>query len=226
MDAGADFRFRKLSDLSWFEKNRYFCVFKVFTMSILNELEQRSGGVCELTGESENLTSYQVAPSEKGTVEDTILVSEKALAQIDGSESLDAAFWETHLPSSMWSEIPAVQVVVWRLLNRLKDQTWAADNLDMLYLDEETLNWAQSGGEVIELVDSDLHRDSNGVALETGDTIVLIKSLDVKGSTINARIGTVVKNIRLVADNTDQIEGKIEGQQIVILTKFVRKHNA
>jgi protein PhnA len=33
----------------------------------------------------------------------------------------------------------------------------------------------------------------------------------------------VVKNIRLVADNTEQIEGKIEGQTIVILTKYLRK---
>ena len=55
------------------------------------------------------------------------------------------------------------------------------------------------------------------------DSVTLIKSLDVKGSQINAKIGTVVKNIKIVADNTEQIEGKIEGQQIVILTKFVRK---
>lgn len=66
-------------------------------------------------------------------------------------------------------------------------------------------------------------RDCNGALLNTGDTITLIKSIDVKGSQINAKIGTVVKNIRIVADNTEQIEGKIEGQQIVILTKFVRK---
>ena len=69
----------------------------------------------------------------------------------------------------------------------------------------------------------DFHLDSNGVKLATGDSVTLIKSLDVKGSQINAKIGTVVKNIKLVADNTAQIEGKIEGQQIVILTKFVRK---
>ena len=68
-------------------------------------------------------------------------------------------------------------------------------------------------------------RDCNGALLNTGDTITLIKSIDVKGSQINAKIGTVVKNIRIVADNTEQIEGKIEGQQIVILTKFVRKVN-
>ncbi len=68
-------------------------------------------------------------------------------------------------------------------------------------------------------------KDSNGNVLQTGDTIVLIKSLDVKGSTLNAKMGTVVKNIRLVPENTEQIEGKIEGQLIVILTKYVRKQN-
>ncbi len=40
---------------------------------------------------------------------------------------------------------------------------------------------------------------------------------------VNAKIGTILKKVRLVEDNTDQIEGKIEGQVIVILTKFVRK---
>ena len=57
----------------------------------------------------------------------------------------------------------------------------------------------------------------------SGDSVVLIKSLDVKGSTLTAKLGTVVKNIRIVEDNTEQIEGKVEGQQIVILTKYVRK---
>lgn len=47
--------------------------------------------------------------------------------------------------------------------------------------------------------------------------------LDVKGTTLNAKMGNVVKNIRIVEENTEQIEGKIEGQVIVILTKYVRK---
>jgi protein PhnA len=45
----------------------------------------------------------------------------------------------------------------------------------------------------------------------------------VKGSSISAKLGAVVKNIRLVPDNIEQIEGKIEGQTIVILTKYLRK---
>ena len=63
------------------------------------------------------------------------------------------------------------------------------------------------------------------MVLHNGDTVILTKSLDVKGSTLNAKLGTVVRNIRLVPDNTGQIEGKIEGQTIVVLTKYLRKQN-
>jgi protein PhnA len=48
----------------------------------------------------------------------------------------------------------------------------------------------------------------------------------VKGTSLNAKMGTIVKNIRLVEENTEQIEGKIEGQTIVILTKYVRKQGS
>jgi protein PhnA len=123
----------------------------------------------------------------------------------------------------MWSEFPAVQVVSWRMLNRLRAESWAAEQLDLMYLDEERLAWAKATGDHENDASVDLHRDSNGAILQSGDSVVLTKSLDVKGSTLNAKMGTVLKNIRLVADNTEQIEGKIEGQTFVILTKFVRK---
>jgi protein PhnA len=100
------------------------------------------------------------------------------------------------------------------------------DNLDMLYLDDEKLAWAKSTGDHENDATVDLHKDCNGQVLQAGDSVVLIKSLDVKGSTLNAKMGTVVKNIRIVEENTEQIEGKIEGQTIVILTKYVRKQNS
>jgi protein PhnA len=91
---------------------------------------------------------------------------------------------------------------------------------------DEMLAWAKATGDHESDGTVDLHKDSNGNILQNGDTVVLTKSLDVKGSSLNARMGTVVKNIRLVPDNTGQIEGKVEGQTIVILTKFLRKQNA
>jgi protein PhnA len=67
------------------------------------------------------------------------------------------------------------------------------------------------------------HVDSNGVVLETGDTVTLIKDLTVKGANFTAKRGTAVRRISLVADNPEHIEGRVNGQQIVILTKFVKK---
>ena len=109
------------------------------------------------------------------------------------------------------------------MLNRLRDESWASECLDMMYLDEDLLDWAKKTGDHENDRNVDLHKDCNGQLLLDGDSVVLIKSLDVKGSTLNAKMGTVIKNIKLVDNNTQQIEGKIEGQLIIILTKYVRK---
>lgn len=90
----------------------------------------------------------------------------------------------------------------------------------MIYLDEDTLAWAKTG-----LTDPNLkkHVDCNGVELSGGDSIVIIKDLKVKGGGFTAKRGTAVRNIRLVHDNHEQIEGKVDGQTIVILTEYVKK---
>ena len=137
---------------------------------------------------------------------------------------MDANHWHC-LNDSMWSPVPAVQVMAWRLLHRLSAEGWSHDLLDMLYLDEETLAWAQATGEGVSQDDVVKHIDSNGVVLQSGDTVVLIKDLDVKGGGFTAKRGTAVRGISLVADNPEQIEGKVNGQQLVLLTKFVKKSN-
>ncbi|WP_018626921.1 PhnA domain-containing protein [Niabella aurantiaca] len=187
-----------------------------------NEQAERSKNGCELCGSAAAISAYEVAPKAQNSASNTIFICDKCEAQIEKKEALDATHWHC-LSESMWSEVPAVQVTAWRMLNRLRNESWAADNLDMLYLDEETLAWAKATGDHEDDGTVDLHKDSNGNVLQNGDTVVLIKSLDVKGSTLNAKMGTVVKNIRLVTDNTEQIEGKIEGQTIVILTRYLRK---
>jgi protein PhnA len=50
--------------------------------------------------------------------------------------------------------------------------------------DEDTLAWAQATGEGEEDENKVIHRDSNGVILEVGDSVVLIKDLKVKGSSM------------------------------------------
>lgn len=192
-------------------------------MKLEEQLRQRSGNVCELSGASDNLTIYQVPFAKGSEVESSILISEKCLAQIEKREELNSSFWESFLPTSMWSEVPAVQVVAWRILSRLRNESWAADALDMLYLDDDTLEWAKATNDHLGNAATELHKDCNGNILANGDTVTLIKDLDVKGSSLNAKIGTAVRNIRLVHDNHEQIEGKIEGQSIVILTKYVKK---
>ncbi len=185
-------------------------------------LQERSGGVCELCRSTQNLSVYEVLPQEKSTASNNILICSKCKAQIEKKEDLDAGHWKI-LSETMWSEIPGVQVMAWRMLNRLKKESWAAEQLDILYLDVDTLAWARAAGDEDDDGKVDLHKDANNTVLTSGDTVILIKSLDVKGTSMNAKLGTVVKNIRLVPENTEQIEGKIEGQIIVILTKYVRK---
>jgi protein PhnA len=191
-------------------------------MSTEKVLQDRSQQQCELCKATQGLSSYEIPPHSTGRAEDSLYICEKCKKQLDKKEDLDAAHWNC-LNESMWSEVPAVQVVSWRLLNRLRNESWAAEAIDMMYFDEETMAWAKASGDHENSSEVDLHRDCNGAILEDGDTVVLTKSLDVKGSTLNARLGTVVKHIRLVKDNTEQIEGKIEGQTIVILTKYLRK---
>ncbi len=191
-------------------------------MKLEELLKERSGNVCELSGETDNLVIYDVPPTKNGA-DTSILITEKCLNQIDKKEELDSRFWESFLPTAMWSEVPAVQVVSWRMLNRFRNESWAADALEMMYLDEDNLAWAEATGDHLGDGNVELHKDTNGNILQNGDTVTLIKDLDVKGSTLNAKIGTAVRNIRLVHDNVEQIEGKIDGQQIVILTKFVKR---
>jgi len=192
----------------------------------LTTLEQslaaRSGNRCELCTSEVNLSVYVLPPSGDGTSDDSIHTCEVCIAQLNKQAPLNESHWNCLL-TSMWSEHVPVKVVAWRMLQRMRNETWAADALDMLYLDDEQLAWARATGDHENDSTVEFHVDSNGQRLSDGDTIVLVKTLDVKGTSFSARAGTVVKNIRLIADNVEQVEGKIENQQIVILTKYVRK---
>jgi len=191
-------------------------------MSIEKELSKRSNSVCELCGSAENLGVYTVPPATSESEKDSIYICSNCSDQINNLESMDTNHWRC-LNDSMWSPVPAVQVMAWRMLNRLKAEGWPQDLLDMLYLDEETQAWAEATGEGIDPEDVVKHLDSNGAVLQAGDTVVLIKDLNVKGGGFTAKRGTAVRNITLVHDNPEQIEGKVNGQQIVILTQFVKK---
>mgnify|MGYP003146590266 CR=1 FL=1 len=186
-----------------------------------DKLRERSDSTCELCGQTEHLNVYTVSEApEDHEVE--ILICQNCESQIEDPEKVEPNHWRC-LNDSMWSTIPAVQVISWRMLNRLKSEGWPQDLLDMMYMEDELRSWAKADLRTEENDIQLVHKDSNGVVLEAGDSVVLIKDLNVKGSSLTAKRGTAVRRISLVHDNAEQIEGKVEGQQIVLLTKFVKK---
>lgn len=190
-------------------------------MQIERELQKRSNNQCELCGKADTkLVIYELEPAKSGT-DGAIYICEDYRDQITGEKEIRVNDWRC-LNDSIWSAVPAIQVVSYQMLYRLKEEDWTQELLDMMYLDEETLAWAKAG-----LPDENavVHKDSNGAILQAGDTVTLIKDLNVKGANFTAKRGTAVRRIALVADNAEHIEGKVEGQRIVILTQYVKKQN-
>jgi len=191
-------------------------------MSLLKKLQQRSDSKCELCAADEQLNVYEVPPSSVGKEDDSILICNTCSDQIENPDHVEVNHWRC-LNESMWSEVTAVQVVAWRMLTRLRAEGWPQDLLDMMYLDEENLTWAKATGEGEVDENQIVHRDVNGVVLQAGDSVVLIKDLKVKGSSMVAKQGTAVRRISLDRDNAEFIEGKVGPTQIVIITKYVKK---
>ena len=191
-------------------------------MSREQELQQRSAAHCQLCSATEQLRIYEVPPHAMGSTDQCVLICDTCLDQIEHPDRVNPDHWRC-LNESMWSQEPAVQVVAWRMLTRLSSEGWPQGLLDMIYLDEETLAWAQAGAEGGKAAETIHHLDSNGAVLTAGDTVTLTKDLDVKGANFTAKRGTAVRGISLVPDNPQQIEGRVNGQQIVILTQFVKR---
>lgn len=191
-------------------------------MSIERELQKRSNHSCELCGATEKLATYHIPPNHDHKLEKSIYACETCISQIEDPETMDVNHWRC-LNDSMWSEVKAVQIVAWRMLHRLKKEGWPQDLLDMMYLDEDDLTWAAATGEAEDKENAIKHLDVNGVQLQAGDSVVLIKDLNVKGAGFVAKRGTPVRNITLAHDNAEHIEGRVNGQHIVIITKYVKK---
>lgn len=186
-------------------------------MNLSIALEQRSEGKCELCGSANELQGYLAPPKTEEVDNHIVVACNICLAQLSGSQELEPNHWRC-LNESMWSQVPAVQVVVYRLLKELSAESWAQDLIGMMYLDETTQEWAEQT-----VAGGILHKDSNGVILQAGDTVTLIKDLNVKGASFVAKRGTAVRRISLVHDNANHIQGKVNGQTIIILTQYVKK---
>ncbi len=182
-------------------------------MAIDQAILDRSNNICELCGSNENLDAYTVTPKDE-----QILVCATCKEQIEDNSKIDETHWHC-LNDSMWSEVDAVKVVAFRMLSIMKNQ----DMLDMMYLEEDIQAWADAGLPEEEDEDALVYRDSNGVVLAHGDTVVVIKDLPVKGAGFTAKQGTAVRNISLVPNDETHIEGRVNGVKIQLKTCFLKK---
>ncbi len=184
-------------------------------MPISADLKERSQGVCELCNEHPVSIACTVSPETDDSPDHQVALCTECHEAMNKEGN---GFYWRFLEGSIWSPEASVQALSYRLLHQYRDESWAADILASVEPEEEVVRWALSAFDVAEV-----HRDAFGNVLENGDNVVLTQALDVKGTNFTASKGTVVRKIRLVHDNTEQIEGKINEQQIVILTKFVKK---
>jgi protein PhnA len=186
------------------------------------KLFARCGSICELCAASDNLKVYKIAESHQDMLDAHIVICPVCRKQIEEPDHSNPNHWHC-LNDSVWSEVRGVKVVAWRMLSRLSGEGWPQDLLDLLYLDEDTMKWAKAAAEGADSNDQIKHIDSNGVQLNPGDSVLLIKDLRVMGAGFTAKRGKAVRNISLVADNPEQIEVRVNGQHIILLTKFVKK---
>jgi len=184
-------------------------------MSISKELKQRNQDMCELCSAEIAAIAYTVSPRSGDSIQNQVALCATCNAAI---ENKNAAFHWRCLEGSIWSPEPSVQALSYRILQDYKQEDWANNLISSVDWDEDVVQWAVSAFEI-----ADVHKDAFGNVLEGGDNVVLTQALDVKGTNFTASKGTVVKRIKLVSDNHEQIEGKINDQTIVILTKFVKK---
>ncbi|MCX6331091.1 MAG: PhnA domain-containing protein [Bacteroidetes bacterium] len=183
--------------------------------TISSKLQERCQGLCELCSTDNATSAYAVSPKNNDVIENEVALCDQCLSVIEGKEA--GNHWQC-LAGSIWNAEPSVLALSYRILFSIKDNEWANELLTSVDFDETVITWAVSAFQK-----EAVHLDSNGTELQNGDTIILTQGLNVKGANFMAPKGTMVRKIRLVPDNPEQIEGKVNEQTIVILTKFVKK---
>lgn len=181
-------------------------------------LAERSSNQCELCQSSHSLSAYLLPESADTSANCQVVVCANCQSNIEAATDCDLQHFRC-LTTSMWSTTPAVQVLSYRLLHKCLPEPWAQDALDMLYLDDELMLWAQAGI----AAQREPTVDVNGVVLNAGDAVTIIKDLDVKGAGFTAKRGTPVRNIGL-SENPLHIEGRVNGQRIVIIAAYTKKN--
>ena len=164
---------------------------------------------CQLCGSENEVASYEFTQGH------SVDLCATCRAQIESGE-LD----ETHfncLNDSMWSEASDVKVLSYILWSRLG----RSDMCDMIYLEEEEQKVVDAvlSAEANKVV----VKDANGVELKAGDSVVILKDLDVKGAGFTAKRGTTVRNISIPQDVKGHVEGRVNGVKIYLKTEFLKK---
>jgi protein PhnA len=183
---------------------------------MLDILIQRSENCCELCGDSQSLSAFTLSD------EAAVLVCGTCGPQLSGP-MIGSKHWYC-LQGSIWSEVPAVAALSWRLLNEMKAESWASEALDSVFLDDAVMALANAG-QGVDLADEEgavAVVDCNGSILSDGDAVTLIKDLVVKGANFTAKRGTMVKNIRLGFDPT-HVEGRVNKLSIMLKTCFLKR---
>lgn len=176
---------------------------------------------CAICSGVADLAPFVVPPTR--TPPDRVSVCGGCRPLVDGAGAPDPVIAD-RLRDAVWSEDAGVQVLAWRLLHRVREP-WAVELLEQVWLDEERLAWAQAGLAVAEEPAADTALrvvDSNGAALAEGDSVTLIKDLEVKGAGFTAKRGTLVKGIHLT-DDPALVEGRVSGMVIVLKTAFLKR---
>jgi len=101
--------------------------------------------------------------------------------------------------------------------------TYTYEDGALLVCPECAHEWSLGADGAGEASDAPVYRDANGTVLTDGDTVSVIKDLKIKGTSQTVKVGTRVKNIRLVEGDHD-IDCKIDGVgPMKLKSEFVKK---
>jgi len=170
--------------------------------------------ICELCGSEEGVSLVEL-PVSDGSEDQSVYLCENCKTQIE-NDDLDENHFNC-LNDSMWSETPAAKIMSYILFSRMGRQ----DMIEMMYLEEDELKLAEQAvnAEANKLV----YKDANGVELKAGDSIVILKDLEVKGAGFTAKRGTTVTRIGLAPGDETHVEGRVNGTKIFLKTEFIKK---
>ena len=180
---------------------------------LFDDLNDRADARCELCGSSSGLRPVAVTASEPPTLDDALFACDTCGPHITGEQPADPRHWFC-LQEAAWSDVIPVQIASLTLLQQLRPATWAVDLLEQVFPDA-----AEGGGAEGGLTPT---VDAHGTELFDGDSVTLIKDLDVKGANFTAKRGTLVKGIRL-SEDPGLVEGRVNKVAIFLKTEFIKK---